>query len=545
MRNWIDLFENVTGGTFTVYHGTKGQFPTFSDRELGTAHGTAPINMRGFNFTDDPECARTFGPNVLKCEVTISDPYVLDAKGKSYSDFKHVINERLPRIKKQHDGIIIKNYADAGVHGDDYITSNHYIPFNSSQIKILGSDLTEKYQAGFSGIKGAEVAIYRNPTTKEWKDCDEYGEVRAFIVGDDVLVWNPFTAVHQMVRDHLSLGNDAISVSIGGMFRNEAYINVTDNTRNTPWHHNPEVIAAIRQCAFIRTHFTSVEIGFYDEAIVGPWDDLVDDEDEELTEAAIPQTDYGYWITDEGKIIPVGHEQHDEVSRANGGGPLGYAIDKGWIRIVVEPARQYVPLSVSIYFWCYRLNSRSFSALSRLCRSYAFERYVIEIKGVEADESTTLYSTSQSLALVKRVGFHPVTEDLLEARRGLAPLGEMRARVFWNPLHSDLVAMLAKSNIGDVRGSLIRTKNETLVAIWPARILGHWNFHNECWMREGIEALEKIDFRATRDLAILEEERYWKRSVHYQADGFFFACFPDEIVPELDKLFGPHKPVID
>ncbi len=300
--------------------------------------------------------------------------------------------------------------AQRQIHNDFGEELTERIKHSSAIQRMMGGHvLAEKYQDGFSGIKGAEVAIYRNPTAKEWKDCDEYGEVRAFIVGDDVFVWNPFTALHQMVRDHLSLGNEAISVSIGGMFRNEAYINVTDNTRNTPWHHNPEVIAAIRQCAFIRTHFTSVEIGFYDEAIVGPWNDLVDaEQDEELTEAAIPQTDYGYWITDEGNIIPVGHEQHDKVSRENGGGPLGYAIDKGWIRIVVEPARQYVPLSVSIYFWCYRLNNRSFSALSRLCRSYAFERYVIEIKGSEADESTTLYSTSQSLALVKSVGMRVI-----------------------------------------------------------------------------------------------------------------------------------------
>lgn len=104
-----------------------------------------------------------------------------------------------------------------------------------------------------------------------------------------------------------------------------------------------------------------------------------------------------------------------------------------------------------------------------------------------------------------------------------------------------MLAMLKNSSIGDLRGSVLYTDTETLTAIWPARILGHWNFHNECYMREGIASTSKIDFRIVRKLAVLEEERYWKSATHFEGVGFFCACSPDtdiNAVPELAKLFG-------
>lgn len=118
-----------------MYHGTDSTFENFDVAHLGSANGTAPINMTGFNFTDSEEVARSFGQNVISALVSISAPYVIDAKGQSYSEFKHVLNQKLARIdRKKYDGVIVKNYADAGIYSNDYILSNHYIPFSISQI---------------------------------------------------------------------------------------------------------------------------------------------------------------------------------------------------------------------------------------------------------------------------------------------------------------------------------------------------------------------------------------------------------------------------
>ena len=127
------------GGTFTVYHGTDQEIDSFEDSYKGSAHGKAPINMAGFNFTDSEEVARTFGANVVKAKVRIDKPFVVDVKGASYSDFKHILNSKIEKAKNAPgcDGLIVKNYADAGKHGEDYIVSTHYIPFSTGQIQVL------------------------------------------------------------------------------------------------------------------------------------------------------------------------------------------------------------------------------------------------------------------------------------------------------------------------------------------------------------------------------------------------------------------------
>lgn len=131
-------------------------------------------------------------------------------------------------------------------------------------------------------------------------------------------------------------------------------------------------------------------------------------------------------------------------------------------------------------------------------------------------------------------------EIITEARRGFAPIGELRARVFWNPLAKDLRNMLERSKLGDVRGSFIKTSSGNMIAIWPARSLGHWNFHNECYAREGIVATETIDLRIVRDLQVLSEERYWQSAKHFEGDGFYCAFFPEtDLPPELTALLGP------
>ncbi len=134
-------------------------------------------------------------------------------------------------------------------------------------------------------------------------------------------------------------------------------------------------------------------------------------------------------------------------------------------------------------------------------------------------------------------------QPITETRRGLKTIGEMTAKVFWNPLRSDMKAMLDKSKIGDLRGGIIKTKDEILVAIWPARNLGHWNFFNECFMREGIESVEYYSFRITRDIETITEERFWRKSPVYKGDGFFcaFDCEPN--YAPLIKLVGDIEPL--
>jgi len=120
--------------SITAYHGTNANFDNFDNKFLGSATGKQPINMSGFSFSSDKNVAKTFGKNVKKVELDIQNPYVIDAKGKTYGDeMKTIIRDAVDTVdRNKYDGIIIKNYKDAGT-GTPKI-SDHYIPFSEKQI---------------------------------------------------------------------------------------------------------------------------------------------------------------------------------------------------------------------------------------------------------------------------------------------------------------------------------------------------------------------------------------------------------------------------
>lgn len=168
----------VTEGTYKVFHGTDAKFGSFDDQHLGSANGTAPINMTGFNFTDSADVAKTFGGNVLACEVTINKPRVIDAKGANYSDFKHKINDVLDRVdRSKYDGIIIKNYMDAGKYGDDYLLSNHYIPFSKSQINVSSQNLNEAKETPAQKFIAKANELISEPNLRLSLWAEDYDEV--------------------------------------------------------------------------------------------------------------------------------------------------------------------------------------------------------------------------------------------------------------------------------------------------------------------------------------------------------------------------------
>jgi hypothetical protein len=132
-------------------------------------------------------------------------------------------------------------------------------------------NLIESYETTIKGIGDSQVEVFRNPSRKEWQECSQHDMVRAFIVGNDLLIWSVFGAVHQMVRDSLSLPNTAIPVTIEGEYRGAVYISVTDNAKS-PILHNPNIRDLLLDNSFLH-HFSDIDIGFFDQAIVGDWED--------------------------------------------------------------------------------------------------------------------------------------------------------------------------------------------------------------------------------------------------------------------------------
>lgn len=139
-------------------------------------------------------------------------------------------------------------------------------------------DLVESYAGAFN-TRGKTCEVFRNPTAKEFRECGS--EIRAFLVGDDVLMWNAYSALHQEVRENLKLPTDSISLEIWSEgYGKDCDVSVTDNTERTSWYHNPEIVGEIRGNAGLSSMFDHISIYYFDEAIVGPWDEIEEEEDE-------------------------------------------------------------------------------------------------------------------------------------------------------------------------------------------------------------------------------------------------------------------------
>lgn len=140
----------------------------------------------------------------------------------------------------------------------------------------------EAYAAGFKGYRGEQCDVFRNPTRKEYREALAVNDsVRAFLVGDDILIWNTFSSLHQTVRDNMRLAVSAIPLVMYGAPGSECGCQVTDNTRGGPWWHNGEVADAIESHPYLRRMFQDISVCYYDEAIVGDWRDLGSDEDDD------------------------------------------------------------------------------------------------------------------------------------------------------------------------------------------------------------------------------------------------------------------------
>lgn len=100
-----------------------------------------------------------------------------------------------------------------------------------------------------------------------------------------------------------------------------------------------------------------------------------------LTETAIEPTTYGYWITDQGTITPVGSMQHGFVARENGCRSTEDALENGWIRVV---CRDVIYNRSRFYAEMVHDNSsrRAISSLRRLVLSQPYDSYIVSFVGV-------------------------------------------------------------------------------------------------------------------------------------------------------------------
>jgi hypothetical protein len=184
-KNWFGK-SKVTGAEgkpLVVYHGTTGDFDSFSAKFQGTTTG-ATSSKSGFFFTSSPRTAKSYadhsalaapvyklieeadkagdkgdwdtyeakqseaealeqsladpanrgrGQNLVPVYLQMNNPMVFDAKGENPEGIGG-IDKLIQKAKRAgHDGLIIQNFDDsAGLSND---ISDHYVVFKPEQIK--------------------------------------------------------------------------------------------------------------------------------------------------------------------------------------------------------------------------------------------------------------------------------------------------------------------------------------------------------------------------------------------------------------------------
>lgn len=158
-------------------------------------------------------------------------------------------------------------------------------------INLIEQALDEKFERGnvvaaFPVRKGT-CEVYKNPSSRDLKEimnaAGHEEPPRCFLVGRDALIWSTFSALHQEVRNHLNLPNDAIPLILYGEPRRGVDAMVTDCSRNTPIWHSPDVHFEIMCHPYLEAMFgeDQIRVSYYDEGVEGPWDELGNEDDDQ------------------------------------------------------------------------------------------------------------------------------------------------------------------------------------------------------------------------------------------------------------------------
>ena len=117
---------------YTVYHGTDASFQDMKREFLK--------DDLGFFFSESEDDAKGYGSNIVTCEITLDNPYVLKAIDWMNSDLsKSPWNIGVEKLKNQgYDGVIQtgdqEQYDETGEYESLY---TQYCVFDPRQIRVL------------------------------------------------------------------------------------------------------------------------------------------------------------------------------------------------------------------------------------------------------------------------------------------------------------------------------------------------------------------------------------------------------------------------
>ncbi len=258
---WSDDFIGKTGNPLF-----KGKFSGFDLSNTAKKKGFDGVLVTGADVDGGHQVLIPLGKKppskTISHHLVVRSRHLADLISKKVSAYKKIKGGHLFIVKPSQaeavDRILAKQVSEA--------VDAFGLP--SLHEKALGIEVP------YAKEKYAEV--YEHPSAKEMAFCLRSGDCRAFLDGGRLIVWPPLDSIHHNVREQLHLGRDAIPLYLYGHQGRVVSVTVTDDSRDTKWHHNPAVVEEILNHSELSRFFddANIEIGFYDEAIVGNWLEL-------------------------------------------------------------------------------------------------------------------------------------------------------------------------------------------------------------------------------------------------------------------------------
>ena len=271
--DWMDATHGYERGSMSMVEQREGLLGPHQGREF-------EFLMSGKKKFAMPDLS-TAEQDKDKYQDAVRKGKLIYTKWKNHHFFATPGNEW--RIKKA-----IEIYQE--VKRDRYMTDAHHtalgklLGYSDEEIEAFVNPHTVNeapYQTAFLTQWGSQtkgyVETYENPSSRELMmlaRTSPHDDIRAFIIGDTVLAWASMGALHIQIAEQFNLPNTVIPI-IFMVDRSDmsAVIIVTDYVRKTNWYHNPETANAIKSNGYISSSFKDIEISYFDEDIVGDWED--------------------------------------------------------------------------------------------------------------------------------------------------------------------------------------------------------------------------------------------------------------------------------
>lgn len=142
-----------------------------------------------------------------------------------------------------------------------------------------------------------------------------------------------------------------------------------------------------------------------------------------ITEAAVPMTDYGYWVSPLGEITPVErHDHHDIIHKLCGLKPDA-AMRAGWARTIAQPGALYMEVECTS-----DVTRAALSSLQRIARTEDFDSFMLDFHtrdGLSGRRFQNLNSMlefirQQSSMLAESINHSPLESAILDASKSLS-----------------------------------------------------------------------------------------------------------------------------